>query len=375
MDAPPAPGLYVHVPFCAVRCAYCGFVTGVHPAPLRDRYLAALERELAQAACVPATPFRTLYVGGGSPSSLEEGQWSLLWDLLAPAAEGCVECTVEINPCQASPAKLARIEGLATRVSLGVQTWQPMLRRVLGRVPEDPGCVAHAVEQVRGRFHMSLDIIHSVPGQTRAMLEDDLDRVAAAAPDHVSAYALSLEEGTPLAEQAARGAVRMPSDTFQAEALWIVRRRLAAQGYAQYEISNFARPGRECLHNLATWAGREYVGIGAGACSYVDGERRRNTPDVEAYIRAIEARGEAVIERERLEGRRRAGELAMLSLRTRRGIDIAAFREATGIDPVELCPHALEAHVRDGLVDVTGDVIRLTARGLDWADRVCADFV
>ncbi len=372
-----APGLYVHIPFCTRKCAYCDFVSGVFPLAMHTAYIDALARELsARRACLPA-PFGSVYVGGGSPSSLGDADWVRLWEVLAPAIRGgeCRECTVEMNPGQVTAAKLAVIEGLATRVSLGVQTFVPELRRVLGREPVDSACVEAAVALLGGRFRLSLDLMHSLPGQSLEALARDIDRAAALGPGHVSAYALTLEDETPLGAAVARGEIVLPDEDTQVAMLHAVRRHLAAHGLVQYEISNFARPGEECLHNAATWAGCEYLGIGAAACSYVGGERTRNEPDVARYLARIEKEGDAVCERERLEPRRRAGELAMLALRTRAGIAIADFAARTGFDPRVVFAQALRTHAAAGLLEVTATYIRLTENGLDVANHVMADFV
>jgi oxygen-independent coproporphyrinogen-3 oxidase len=377
MGSLPSPGLYVHIPFCRAKCAYCSFVSGPAPRPLRAAYLDHLAEELGRRAPRVGRPLRTVYLGGGSPSSLDDGEWRTLLELVANALdlEDVVEFTVEMNPSQVSAAKLRALRGLATRISCGVQTFEPALRETLGREPVDPSGIDRALELARGEFSLNLDLMHSIPGQTLAMLRHDCERLAGHDPDHVSAYALTIESGTPLAERIARGERRMPGDAFQAQALALVRERLQSAGYDHYEISNFARPGRECLHNLAVWAGEEYLGIGASACSYLGGERTRNEPDVAAYLERIRRDGEAVVERERLTGKRRAGELAMLALRTRAGIAIEAFTTRSGFDPLELFAGAISAHRATGLLELTPTHIRLTEAGLDLADHVIRDFI
>jgi len=371
------PGLYVHIPFCRSKCAYCDFVSGVFPGETRTAYLSALDQEIARRIRAMPRPIRTVYIGGGSPSSLEDAEWERLLDLVRRRVDVRVlrEWSVEVNPSQVTDAKLAPLEGLATRISLGAQTFSPALRRILGRAPEDPACIEPAAARIRKRFDLNLDLIHSIPRETRADLEEDLRKAVALDPAHLSVYALSIEEGTPLAEAVARGSLSMPDEEFQADALAIVRERLSAAGFAQYEISNFARPGRECLHNLAVWGGGEYLGVGAGASSHLAGERTRNEPDVFRYIERIRREGEAIAERERLDGRQRAGELAMLALRTREGIDIEAFQEMTGLDPRATFDEAIRIHEAARLLERTDTHIRLTEAGLDLADRVMMDFV
>ncbi|HNS00202.1 MAG TPA: radical SAM family heme chaperone HemW [Planctomycetota bacterium] len=374
---PAAPGLYLHIPFCARKCAYCDFDSAVYPSAMQPAYLDAVARELAARRSEVPGPFATVYVGGGSPSSLDDTAWAWLWDIVAEATAsgGCLECTVEMNPSQTTAAKLARIQGLATRVSLGAQTFVPELRRALGREPSDPACIARAAQRIAGRFRLNLDLMHSLPGQSPAAAAADIDRAVALGAGHVSAYALTPAAETPLGAAVARGEIAMPDEDTQIAMLRGARERLAAHGLVQYEISNFARPGEECRHNLATWAGCEYLGIGAAACSYVGGERSRNEPDPARYIARIAAERAAVRERERLDARPRAGELAMLALRTCAGIDIAAFAARTGFDPHMLFADALRAHSAAGLLEIDAGRIRLTEAGRDLANCVMEDFL
>jgi oxygen-independent coproporphyrinogen III oxidase len=377
MTLSPPSGLYIHVPFCRVKCGYCDFVSGVYSHEVRCEYLAALRKELAHRLERVHAPLETVYVGGGSPSSLEDGEWDSLVDLVrgVVAANEITECTVEMNPCQVTAAKVAALEGCATRVSVGAQTFEPALRHTLGRTPADPACIDRACAMIREKFLLNIDLMHTIPGQTMEMVERDIDRAAACSSDHVSAYALTVEPGTPLGERIARGELAMPDEDSQAETLAHTRGLLAARGYRQYEISNFALPGKECLHNLAVWAGGEYLGVGAAACSHLDGERSRNEPDVARYIERIGLHGDATAERERLGPAERAGEYAMLGLRTRAGISIEAFACRTGFDPLLLFEAAIRRHEAAGLLERTATHIRLTERGLDLANTVMADFI
>ncbi len=372
-----APGLYLHIPFCTNKCAYCDFVSGVFPHTVRAAYLSAVREEFKSRSGLLPKGFTTVYIGGGSPSSLEGGQWRSLVEFLHHFVRGmeCCEVTVEMNPSQVTEEKLSSLEELATRISLGAQTFEPTLRKTLERKPFDPVDIDRAAAMIQGRFALNVDLIHSIPGQTRELLDRDLRRIAELDCDHVSAYALMLEKGTPLYGKVSRGELQPVDEDFACDALQHVRTTLKRFGFIHYEISNFAKPRKECMHNLAVWAGGEYLGIGAGACSYLSGERIRNEPDVTRYIEQVSERGEAVCDRERLDEKRRAGELAMLHLRTRSGIDRSRFASQTGFDPSLLFRAAIEKHTQAGLLEVTNTHIRLTEAGLDLADTVMIDFI
>lgn len=379
-------GLYLHIPFCSHKCGYCDFVSDVFPADIQHAYLDALKIEFDRRLLDWPEGFDTIYVGGGSPSSLDDAEWRTLVALLRHCISASVdagrrpsECTVEMNPGQVTAAKLSDLAGLATRISLGVQTFDPALRRAINRRPFDIAFIQDVVQLIKsqgnGGFDLSVDLMHSLPGQSLAQLGSDLDRVNDLALDHVSAYALTVEEGTPLASQVQSGAVKPCDDRTASEALALVRSQLRTQGLKQYEISNFARSGKACRHNLATWAGEEYLGIGAAAAGYRAGERTRNESDIAGYIQRIRRGQDAVSARERLSPRARAGELAMLNLRSTQGIDKAAFMDKTGFDPSTLFWEAIAKHSRHGWLTVTDTHIRLTEAGLDWANAVMIDFL
>lgn len=377
MPRPAAPGLYVHIPFCRRKCAYCDFASGVHPRAVRTAYLEALSEELSRRASRLAAPLETVYVGGGSPSSLDDGQWAALLDMLRVYASAgrVVEWTVEMNPSQVTSAKVRALEGSATRVSLGVQTFDPALRAMLGRTPRDPSCAKKAVDLLGGRFQLNVDLMHSLPGQTMAGLADDVGRALGLAPDHVSAYALTLEEHTPLHARVAEGRLSMPDEDFQADALAFVRRRLEAGGLLGYEISNFARPGHRCRHNLVYWHNEPCLGIGPAAAGLIDGRRYKNVADVAAYTAAVLAGRRPRQEEERLAPERRARETAMLELRLTEGIERRRFAMRYGRDPVELFGEPVQRHAERGLLAVSDTHVRLTRTGLLLADVVIADFL
>jgi oxygen-independent coproporphyrinogen-3 oxidase len=316
--------LYVHLPFCAHRCGYSDFVTVVGREGQHGRYVDALLAELELERGLLAERVETVFVGGGTPTFTEGRE---LRRLLA-ALPSAPEVTVEANPETVTPelAQLLRRAGV-TRVSLGAQSFQPELLRVLER-RASPDAVRSAFYHLRdANFdNISLDLLHGIPGQSTAALEADIDEALALAPEHVSYYELEAKPGTRFAHAHGAELVR------QAEAMEgyfdLVVERLNAAGYRWYETANFclAEAGGRDLrahHNLAYWLGRDYLGLGIGAVSTLGDERRRNTPRLNAYVSSL-ARGEAPLrEVEALDERTRAEERLMLGLRLDTGLPLS----------------------------------------------------
>ena len=372
-DGPPPAALYVHLPFCARRCPYCDFATADLSAALEARYLDALEAE-ARARLPAGFAPRTVYLGGGTPAELTTAGIARLVAWLGPLARGAAEVTLEANPRTLLPRKLRALRaGLGVdRVSLGAQSFQPRLLAALGRVhrPEDvPRAVALA--RAEGVAQVSLDLMFGAPGQTLAEVDLDLDAALALAPDHLSVYCLTWEEGTPYALARDRGALRPRSAGWEARAYARVRARLRAAGFVHYEVSSFARPGRHARHNTVYWRSLPFVGLGNGAASLLDGARLTNVRDPAAYADAVLARGgaAAVAEVEVLPPARRLREAAWLALRTSHGLEPARLRADAGLDPAPLAAD-LERLAGWGLLARRGARWVLTGRGVTLADAV-----
>lgn len=371
--------LYVHVPLCRTRCGYCDFYSEVYQPDAVAPLVAALLTELDRHAAMRPLAFETIYVGGGTPTILPP---TALADLLNAVAahrdpHTALEFTVEANPATVtqSIADVLAAAGV-TRVSIGAQSFDPDELRRLDRT-HDPEDVARTVATCRaaGIGQISLDLIFGIPGQTLASLAANLDRARTLTRDHISCYGLTYEPGTPLREQYDRGLVRAVDEDLEAEMYELVLDTLPAAGLPQYEISNFARPGAACRHNLLCWQNAPYIGIGPAAAGYLDDVRYRNMADTAAYVAAIHAGQSPWQEHERLNPAQRAGEAAMLALRTTAGIDRAGFARLYGADPLEHFAETVRRHVDDGLLAVTPTSIHLTRSGLLLANRVMADFL
>jgi len=297
---------------------------------------------------------------------------------LAAALDGAGERTIEANPGTVDADKLGALRRLGfDRLSIGAQSFDDAELGALGRA-HTAADIGEAVRLARraGFANLGLDLIFGLPGQRPEGFFRSLDAAIALAPEHVSLYGLTYEPGTPLAEERKiKGSDPFISEEPEREMYLGAVERLAAAGLAQYEIANFARPGRESRHNLNYWSGGEYLGLGAGAFSFADGERRGNVGDVEAYCARVEAGRDPTATRERLDPEKRAREALMLGLRMRAGVELDEFRRRTGFGAEELFGETLPAHVAAGRAEIASGRLRLTLEGLLVADSIMAEFI
>jgi len=369
---------YIHVPFCAHKCGYCDFASLAGFDHLADRYLAALEREMEMALGGPQE-VDTIFIGGGTPTRLSASQLERLlgltrrWFRLSPGGEW----TVEANPGTLDREKSDVLaQGGVNRVSLGAQSFQPSLLRALERnhAPED---VARAVELLDGTIpRWSLDLIFGIPGSRLENWIVDLGEALRLAPSHLSCYGLVFEKGTSLWKQWRDGQVEAVDEEVERAMYETVIDRLQAAGLIMYEISNFARPGEECRHNLVYWVNDAYFGFGLGAARYLEGVRSVNTRELLAYLSRIEAGESATGPTERLEPPQRARETAMLMLRrTDLGISRRDFQLRTGFELDKLLGRPISSHVTSGLLEDDGERVRFSRDGLFLADLVLRDLL
>lgn len=377
-SAPAGPGIYVHIPFCLAKCTYCDFNSYPSREGVPDWYMTALSRDIAGEAGLWSERFGSVYFGGGTPSLLRPEQAASLMRCLknaftlAPESEITLEC----NPATVTQASLEAYKAAGvTRLSVGVQSLSEQELRVLGR-KHNPGQALAALDMARqAGFHdVSADVMIGVPGQTEASLRATLAAVVDRVP-HVSVYMLTLEPGTPLADAVSCGLVRGPDDDLLADLYEHAVGILAAAGLARYEISNFARKGYPCRHNLNYWRCGNYVGLGAGAHSHRNGRRYAKVGSPRDYSEALAGPAggvEHVEYDELLSSEQRMLEEIMLGLRTSRGI-------AAGL-PGRLPPAgpaALDAKigdlVRDGFLVRKCNVLTLSAKGVLLHDAVCEE--
>ncbi len=372
--------LYVHVPFCESKCSYCDFYSVPHDGSGRAKYVSALALEGARRAPRGYRP-ATIFVGGGTPTALDDRDFSTMLETVAALArpEATTEWTIECNPGSLTPwkARAMRSAGVS-RVSIGVQSFDDRILRSVGRVHD--GITARravAVAREADIPQVSIDLLFAIPGQGMETFERDLDAAVALGTDHVSAYALLYEEGTTLERKRDEGLVEPESESVELAMLRLAKERLGAAAFRRYEISNFARPGRECRHNINYWRNGEYLGIGASAASYLAGERSTNVASWRIYEDRIHRGEDAVASAEHLAPGRAAGEEIMLRLRITEGFSLRELAKRWGIDTTERYGAIVRRHQAAGFLAVSpdGDRVALTERGLEIADGIMADFV
>lgn len=371
-------GVYVHLAFCPYLCPYCDFAKWPYRAGAASRYLDALRAELAT---VPRDAAATIFVGGGTPNAYDAATLcDLIDDVSAHFPDegpGRRELTVELNPELVREGDFARYAASGvTRLSIGIQSFDRSEIAMLGR-HHTPEQVAQAVRWAReaGVATVSLDLMFAVPGQTVESWRASLERAVALDVDHISAYGLTIEEGTPYAARFARDPGAFPGEELEAALYEVAIETLGAAGYEHYEISNFARPGRRCAHNENYWANGEYAGLGVGAASYRRGVRSAHTRDLERYVAAALAGDPIPGETEHLDATRRAGEAIMLALRTAQGVTLEPFKQRYGVDVLERYAPAVRRLTTEGVLEVGDGGMRLTRRGRFLANVVCAEFL
>lgn len=377
LSLPPAHlGLYVHIPFCVRKCRYCDFASRPldEDRQLPEAYIDALRRESDSRRCDEPHPLHSIYIGGGTPTTLTGAQLRRLWhEVIAPFPRlPEAEITIEANPGTLTDDVLSALHDLPiTRVSLGAQSLDAAELAMLGRI-HSPAAVATGVTAVRaaGIPQVNLDLIYALPGQTAEHWAHTLRQAVALQPEHLSCYALIIEEETPLSQQVAAGILPEPSEEEEEKMLAVTTELLSGAGYSLYEVSNAARPGAHSRHNLGYWLGRDYLGLGAAATSAYGALRWRNCRDATTYVTRLAA-GQPVIEYvERLSAGERLLERVMLGLRLCAGFDLAAAEAACGCSLAAIAGTAVAALETENLLAREGDLLRLTSTGFPLANQV-----
>lgn len=364
-------GLYLHIPFCASRCAYCDFCSTADRRDLMPRYQAALLGQIASAERAPAD---SVYFGGGTPSYYGAERLCELLRALRERFDLTDDCeiTTEANPdsVTAEGLRLLRSEGF-DRLSFGAQSADAaLLKRIRRRHSWEQVGEAFAAARAAGFENLSLDLIYGLPGQTEALWEQTLSEAMKLEPEHISCYGLTIEEGTPL--WAERFSPELPDDDAQADMYLNAVRILAERGFAQYEISNFARPGRESRHNLKYWTQQEFLGFGASAASFRHGRRFTCLRDVEGWMSAAETGKNPYCEDRVSDNAEQASEYVMLGLRTARGISPAEYEARYGLSfaPAEA---VLARYEPAGLTARTERGWRLTPKGFLLSNAILSE--
>ena len=361
--------IYVHIPFCARKCNYCAFNSKAGGADEISAYVDALAEEIKIRAA--GKTFSTVYFGGGTPSLLEISQLEKI--LSAISFDNATEITIEANPGTVDENYLRDLRALGfNRISLGVQSFNNELLRILGRIHDKNAALAAIYAAKKFFDNVSIDLMYGLPSQSFVDVENDLEFAVAQEVQHISIYGLEIEAGTKFGELYDAGQLNLPDGGDMYD---LITETLPRFGYRRYEISNFARAGYESRHNLGYWTGKKYLGVGAGAHGY-DGEiRTANVADVGEYVKKIRA-GESVSELEEIVTRGAAmEEFCFLGLRIAEGISAETFAEKFGASIFDVYGAVIEKNIALGLLENSGDRIYLTARGMKFGNVVFADFL
>jgi oxygen-independent coproporphyrinogen-3 oxidase len=379
-------GIYIHFPYCLSKCPYCDFASRAEAVIPQERYTEAVLRELGvRAAEFPGREAISIYFGGGTPSLWDPPLFARvlsevrsLWKVAGDA-----EITLEANPGTTDEARFSAFrEAGANRISIGVQSFAPQQLVSLGR-KHSPGDAVRAFETARkaGFKNISLDLIHGAEAQTPALAGRDAAMAVDLQPEHISCYALTLvglAEDVPMAKAVRRGELTLPDDEASAEMGEAVRAELSRGGFARYEISNYARPGYEAVHNSLYWRGGEYAAAGCGACGFRrtarGGRRWANDRSPERYMERVEQTGTGEASFEEVDAEEHLRERIFTGLRLREGIDLDALSRDLEIPVRERFAREIERIGREGLGEIDGAVLRLNDRGLDLHSEVSLRF-
>ena len=382
-------GIYIHIPFCKQKCYYCDFVSFSNKEEYIEKYVETLKREI-DGYDLSNYNITTIYIGGGTPSRIpSEKIQEILEKIRQKISKNQtrwedIEITIELNPRTVDEEKIKKYKKIGiNRLSIGLQSTNNKLLKEIGRIHtfEDFKDTYNTVKKV-GFENINVDLMIGLPNQTISDVKDSLNEIIKLNPTHVSVYSLIVEENTKMEQLINNKELQLPDEELERQMYWYVKNTLELNGYNHYEISNFAKKGKESKHNLNCWEQKEYIGLGLAAYSYLNGVRYGNTSDIEKYINVqdffnrseLEESGIRIVDEvQSLEDKRK--EYMLLGLRKIDGVSIQKFKEKFVENPIFLFRKELEKLVNEKLITIDGDCIRLTNKGLDLANIVWEEFV
>lgn len=371
-------GIYIHIPFCKSKCYYCDFTSYTNRCEQIEEYIQEVISEMKQYDLSKYNT-TTIYIGGGTPSFIDE---KCIQELLQALQKRLVEnqtkwedmeITIEINPGTITKQKLQiyRQVGI-NRISIGLQTTNDKLLKQIGRIHDYQEFLeAYQLAKEIGFKNVNVDLMIGLPNQTIQDIKQSLEEIEKLQPNHVSVYSLIVEEGTKMEQLINKRELQLPEEETERQMYWYVKNKLELSGYKHYEISNFAKSGKESKHNVNCWEQKEYIGLGATAHSYLNGVRYSNSEFSEkGEWRFL---NKHIDETQTLEDKKK--EYMLLGLRKIEGVSVQKFKEKYIDNPIFLFREEIENLVEDGLLEVDGDWIRLTTKGIDFANLVWEEFV
>ncbi|MFZ7103409.1 MAG: radical SAM family heme chaperone HemW [Peptococcaceae bacterium] len=374
--------LYVHIPFCKAKCFYCDFNSFAgYPAEFQKRYSEALKKEARLRVKSQEINLRTVYLGGGTPTCLVGGLLAELIEFFLRIFPYRLplELTVESNPGTMNKEKLDLLKTAGVnRISLGVQSFNDELLKRLGRIHTAQEAV-RSIQLLRGAGfeNINLDLMYGLPGQDLADWEKTLLQTISFAPEHISLYQLKIEEGTPLGREFQQGLLAEFDDELALRMYQLAQKILKAAGYIHYEIANFAKPGYQSIHNQTYWRTKPYLGLGAGAHSFLPPLRIENLGDVQEYVKALLDRNAVVPPQvtEEISCSQARSETIFMGLRLLAGVDIRDFKIRYGKTPRDFFPAAVSKCLERGLIELNSNTLKLTEKGLYLGNLVFEEFL
>ena len=370
-------GIYIHIPFCVKKCYYCDFVSFTNQNENIETYIKAILKELEQYD-LNKYNITTIYIGGGTPSAISSIYIVNILEKIKEKLENDntewkdIEITIEVNPGTVTKEKLQDYKSVGVnRLSIGLQTTNDNLLKIIGRIHTyEEFLETYKLAEEVGFKNINVDLMIGLPSQTIQDLKDSLNKVINLEPKHISTYSLILEEKTVLEKLVESGKLILPDEDMERQMYWYVKNTLELNGYNHYEISNFAKEGFESKHNLNCWEQKQYIGLGLAASSYINNERYSNVSDMKKYLNGS---GKIIEERQSIEDTEK--EYMLLGLRKISGVNISKFKEKFACNPLFLFRRELNKLVMDKLITVDTNNIKLTKKGLDFANLVWEEFV
>lgn len=377
-------GIYIHIPFCKQKCYYCDFVSYSNKCSEVKEYIESLKKEIEEFD-FSNYKVTSIYIGGGTPSYIDS---IYIVEILSELKEKLkcnliefkdIEITIEVNPGTVDTKKLNDYKKLGiNRLSIGLQSTKNDILKKIGRIHTYQEFLEiYKLARETGFKNINIDLMIGIPEQKIGDLKNTLQDIIKLEPEHISVYSLIIEENTPIEKMLENGEIKLPDEDLERNMYWYVKNTLELNGYNHYEISNFAKLGKESRHNLNCWNQEEYIGFGVAAHSYLNGIRFSNTINVEEYIQHIENNRKEeniqIEESQSLEDKK--NEFMMLGFRKIQGVDIARFKEKFIDNPIFLYRENLNKLVEEGLIEVDLNHIKLTNKGIDLANLVFEEFV
>ncbi|MGI5997203.1 MAG: radical SAM family heme chaperone HemW [Lutispora sp.] len=370
-------GLYIHIPFCLRKCLYCDFNSYAGKGMYEKPYVEALIKELKCYLNKQEYRFRTVFIGGGTPTIINPENIAKIIGTIERNIQKDAEITIECNPGTIDKNKIEVYKAIGiNRISIGLQAWQDELLKTIGRVHKIEDFIKSLnLFRSYGFDNINVDLMFSLPGQTMEMWIETMEKVCDLGIKHVSCYSLIVEEGTPIHKLIESGDLKIPDEDLDREMYRTAKTILEKYGLVQYEISNFSKPGFSCAHNLIYWRNEEYLGVGAGSHSKLDNKRFWNYENLDKYIECLKTGKLPIKDKENISFKEDLWETIILGLRLNAGISVSEINHKYNIDFLKQYENTITKLEYDLLVKKQGDRISLTDRGRDLSNRVFIEFM